>query len=48
MSLDKIDIEILRAYCVQLLHDYRTGRRITYMTPIDLTSDDPHPRFHLL
>ena len=25
-------VEEIRVYCVQLLHDYRTGRRTTYMS----------------
>ena len=39
-------VEKIRTYCVHLLHDYRIGRRTTYMRPIDLTSDNP--RFSLL
>ena len=47
-TFDNEFVEEMREYCVQLLHDHRTGRRTTYMTPIDLTSDDLHPRFDQL
>ena len=45
-KFDNEFVKKIRIYCLQLLYDHRTGRKTTYMRPIDLTSDGL--RFHFL
>ena len=41
-TFDNRFVEIMRSYCLYLLHQKRCRRSTTYIHPIDLTSD--HPR----
>ena len=41
-------VEEMRKYCVQALYEKRCNRQTTRMRPIDLTQDNPNPRFVLL
>ena len=47
-TFDNVFVEKMRKYCVQSLYENRCNRRTTYMRPIDLTQDNPDPRFKLL
>ena len=47
-TFDNDFVEEIRKYCVQSLYGKRCTRRSTCMRPIDLTQDNPNPRFLLL
>ena len=47
-TFDNGFVEKMRKYCVQSLYENRCNRRTTRMRPIDLTQDNPNPRFKLL
>ena len=47
-TFDNAFVEEMRKYCVQSLYENRCNRRTTRMRPIDLTQDNPNPRFKLL
>ena len=47
-TFDNGFVEEMRKYCVQSLYENRCSRRTTHMRPIDLTQDNPNPRFELL
>ena len=47
-TFDNVFVEEMRKYCVQSLYENRCNRRTTRMRPIDLTQDNPNPRFKLL
>ena len=47
-TFDNTFVEEIRKYCVQSVYENRCRRRTTYMRPLDLTQDNPNPRFELL
>ena len=47
-TFDNDFVEEIRKYCVQSLYEKRCNRHTTHMRPIDLTQDNPNPRFGLL
>ena len=47
-TFDNVFVEEMRKYCVQSLYENRCNRTTTHMRPIDLTQDNPNPRFTLL
>ena len=45
-TFDNIFVEEIRKYCVQSVYENRCHRRTTHMRPIDLSQDNPNPRFN--